>query len=212
MTITTLTPPARLDLSPNPSEGPRTREVGPGWEVLLMPEPLARLVTGTITQSAAAAAVGWVFAHAGQWGVFLPERSDDPAWPLGTTYLKAGTHVTLPPFTWGFTECDGTSGWVSQDGGPLSRPLLLHPIVALLATDTPRSVSPEPEGLTMPAACLTPAPAHAAALAPAPARPRSRGDRGERGDSGPALAEVLDLQEAEVPGTADALEHFFGDV
>ncbi|MGW2652167.1 hypothetical protein ACWC1D_00670 [Streptomyces sp. NPDC001478] len=25
----------------------------------------------------------------------------------------------------------------------------------------------------------------------------------------PALAEVLDLQEDEVPGTADALEHFF---
>ncbi|MFJ4741190.1 hypothetical protein [Streptomyces sp. NPDC088775] len=27
----------------------------------------------------------------------------------------------------------------------------------------------------------------------------------------PPLAEVLDLQEAEVPGTADALEHFFPD-
>ncbi|WP_158713643.1 hypothetical protein [Streptomyces sp. NRRL WC-3626] len=175
-----------------------------------MPEPLARLVTDTITRSAAASAVGWVFTHAGQWGVFLPERSDDPAWPPGTTYLKAGTHVTLPPFTWGFAECDGTSGWVSQDGGPLSRPLLLHPIVSLLATDVTCSASPEPEGLTMPTACLTPAPAHAAA--PAPAYPRSRGDRGERGHEGPTLAEVLDLQEAEVPHTADALDHFFGDV
>ncbi|MBC3990403.1 hypothetical protein H8N00_16270 [Streptomyces sp. AC563] len=29
---------------------------------------------------------------------------------------------------------------------------------------------------------------------------------------GPAMAEVLDLQEVDVPGTADALPHFFGDL
>ncbi|MGW3955364.1 hypothetical protein ACWEKM_31530 [Streptomyces sp. NPDC004752] len=110
-----------------------------------MAEPLARLVTDTIRGSAAASAVGRVFAHAGQWGVFLPERSDDPAWPPGTTYLKAGTHVTLPPFTWGFADHDGTSGWVSQDGDLLSRPLLLHPVVTLLATDVTGSASPAPE-------------------------------------------------------------------
>jgi hypothetical protein len=62
----------------------------------------------------------------------------------------------------------------------------------------------------MPTACLTPASVHAAA--PAPADPRSRGDRGERGHGSPTLAESLDLQEAEVPRTADALDHFFGDV
>ena len=145
MTLATLPPPARLDLSPRPAASLRTREVGPGWEILLMPEPLARLVTDTITGSAAEPAVGWIFAHASQWGVFLPEGSADPAWPAGTTYLKTGAHVTLPPFTWGFAERDGTSGWVSQDGGPFSRPLLLHPVVTHLATDVACSVSAAPE-------------------------------------------------------------------
>lgn len=145
MTLATLPPPNGLDLSPRPSAGPRTREVGPGWEVLLMPEPFARIVTDAITRSAAAHALGWIFAHDGHWGVFLPEQSDDPAWPPGTTYLKAGTRVTLPPFTWGLTDGDGTCGWVSQDGAPLSRPLLLHPIVALLAPEVTCSVSPAPE-------------------------------------------------------------------
>ncbi|MGW3955365.1 hypothetical protein ACWEKM_31535 [Streptomyces sp. NPDC004752] len=58
----------------------------------------------------------------------------------------------------------------------------------------------------MPTVCLTTAPTHAAP--PAPTYPRGRGGQG----GGPALAEVLDLQEAEVPRTADALDHFFGDV
>ncbi|MFE6412211.1 hypothetical protein ACFVOR_35355 [Streptomyces sp. NPDC057837] len=58
----------------------------------------------------------------------------------------------------------------------------------------------------MPTACLTTALSHADR--PAPERPKGLADRRE----GPALAEVLDLWEAEVPCTADALDHFFGDV
>ncbi|QKZ23891.1 hypothetical protein [Streptomyces chartreusis] len=145
-----------------------------------MPEPLARLVTAKLMRSAAASAMGWIFAHAGHWGVFLPERSNDRAWPPGTTYLKTGEHVTLPPFTWGFAECGGISGWVNQDGVPLSRPLLLHPIVTLLANDVTRSASPDPEGLAMPTTCPNTASAHTAQKSHA----RGQGAR----DAGPALA------------------------
>lgn len=54
----------------------------------------------------------------------------------------------------------------------------------------------------MSAACLASSPA--ATTAPTGEHP-ARPGRPER----PALAEVLDLQEAEVPGTAHALRHFF---
>jgi hypothetical protein len=50
----------------------------------------------------------------------------------------------------------------------------------------------------MPAACLAASPATTA-------EDPARGDQSVR----PTLAEVLDLQEVEVPGTADALQHFF---
>ncbi|MFI5822849.1 hypothetical protein ACIA8I_27705 [Streptomyces rishiriensis] len=54
----------------------------------------------------------------------------------------------------------------------------------------------------MTAACLTAAPADAAT--PDVDRPE--------GDERLPLAEVLDVQVAEVPGTANAFEHFFGDL
>ncbi|MGW1783957.1 hypothetical protein ACWCQQ_33310 [Streptomyces sp. NPDC002143] len=53
----------------------------------------------------------------------------------------------------------------------------------------------------MPAACLT------ASSAPALASATEHSER--VGHERPVLAEVLDLQEVEVPGTADALQHFF---
>ncbi|WP_153812145.1 hypothetical protein [Streptomyces sp. SUK 48] len=59
----------------------------------------------------------------------------------------------------------------------------------------------------MPTAGFSTAPAHVTASAPA----LGQGHRSDR-DEPPALAEVLDLQEAEVPRTADAIHHFFGDI
>lgn len=101
-----------------------------------MPELLAELVTHTLGENTvAASALGWTFAHAGQRGIFLPELSDDPAWPSGTTYLKTGASVTLPPFHWLLAERGGTEGWVTVDGPPLSKPLLLHPIVTVIAAE-----------------------------------------------------------------------------
>ncbi|HWU05037.1 MAG TPA: hypothetical protein VN520_01290 [Streptomyces sp.] len=133
MTLATLAtrtapdPPSDLALAVQP------RMVGPDWEVLLMPERLGRLLTSALAgRPARTAPLGWVFAHAGQWGIFLPSESDKPAWPPDTTYLKAGTSLTLPmsgatPDAW-----TSASGWVSQDGNRLSRPLLVHPVLMAL--------------------------------------------------------------------------------
>ncbi|MGW0603984.1 hypothetical protein [Streptomyces sp. NPDC002640] len=93
----------------------------------------------------AASALGWVFSYAGQRGVFLPERSDTPAWPPGTTYLHTGESVTLPPFHWQMDERDDTGGWMNLDGPPLSKPLLLHPIVTAIAADMSTCSLPAPE-------------------------------------------------------------------
>ncbi|MFI5822850.1 hypothetical protein ACIA8I_27710 [Streptomyces rishiriensis] len=139
MTLATLT--RSTTALPSRADAPGLRQVGPGWEVLLMPEPLARLVTRALAgRPVKVAALGWVFAHAGQWGIFLPEMSDDPAWPPGTTYLAAGGSVTLPPFS--RRSAEDAWGWVRLDGSPLSRPLLLHPVVTALAADLPPHVSP----------------------------------------------------------------------
>ncbi|MCX4682205.1 hypothetical protein OG413_44295 [Streptomyces sp. NBC_01433] len=54
----------------------------------------------------------------------------------------------------------------------------------------------------MTAACLTASPADTAA---------PDADHPDRDELVP-LAEALDVQVAEVPGTADAFEHFFGDL
>ncbi|WP_446044898.1 hypothetical protein [Streptomyces olivaceus] len=136
MTLATLMPRSAAEAPPHPAETSRSRQVGPGWEVLLMPMPLGRLVTAALARRPARTApLGWVFAASGQWGIFLPEESDDPAWPAETTYLKTGAHVTLPPFNQRGAERDSTSGWVSLDGSPLSRPLQLHPVLTALAAD-----------------------------------------------------------------------------
>lgn len=135
MTLATLTRPTAAQPQ-GPREGLHLRQVGPGWEILLITEPLAQLATRVLaSRPARVAALGWVFAHAGQRGIFLPEQSDDPAWPPGTTYLKTGANVTLPPFSQRWAEHDSTSGWVSLDCSPLSRPLLLHPVLTALAAD-----------------------------------------------------------------------------
>ncbi|MEW1760489.1 hypothetical protein AB0393_28755 [Streptomyces cyaneofuscatus] len=127
LTRTAPVPPPELAATAQP------QTVGPGWEVLLMPEPLGRLVVDALAgRPARTAPLGWVFTHAGRWGIFLPLQSDQPAWPSCTTYLTAGASITLPPDearskTW--PAC----GWVSRDGEQLSRPLLLHPVLTALA-------------------------------------------------------------------------------
>jgi hypothetical protein len=83
-----------------------------------------------------------MFQHAGQRGIFLPVESNDPAWPQETTYLTAGETVTLPPPSWRITGREDASGWVRLQGPLLSRPLLIHPVVTLIAADNP-CVSPE---------------------------------------------------------------------
>ncbi|MGX1632484.1 hypothetical protein ACWGUL_00260 [Streptomyces albidoflavus] len=111
-----------------------------------MPAPLAELVTHTLGENTvAASAMGWTFAHAGHRGIFLPELSDDPAWPPGTTYLKSGASVTLPPFHWRLAERGGTEGWVALNSQPLSKPMLLHPVVTLIAAELAHRAVPTPE-------------------------------------------------------------------
>ncbi|MFJ4741191.1 hypothetical protein [Streptomyces sp. NPDC088775] len=146
MTVATLPSGKAPDRPRSRDSAPRLRTAGPGWEVLLIPAPLAECVAHACERSAmAASALGWVFAHAGQWGIFLPERSDVPAWPSGTTYLKTGASVTLPPFHSRLTERDRTQGWVNLDGPPLSKPLILHPVVTRIAADMSTCASPVPE-------------------------------------------------------------------
>ncbi|WND40711.1 hypothetical protein RI578_41200 (plasmid) [Streptomyces sp. BB1-1-1] len=136
MTLATLVTRTALEPEPDLALAPRPRRVGPDWEVLLMSERLGRLLTSALAgRPARTAPLGWVFAHAGQWGIFLPPESDEPAWPPDTTYLQAGTSLTLPtpgarPDAW-----TGASGWVSRDGNRLSRPLLVHPVLTSLAAD-----------------------------------------------------------------------------
>ncbi len=142
MTLAILMPRSVPEALPHPAETPRPRQVGPGWEILLMPVPLGRLVTAALARRPARTApLGWVVATSGQWGIFLPEESDDPAWPPETTYLKSGANVILPSFSQRWTEHGGTSGWVNLDGSPLSRPLLLHPVLTALAAAQPRAAT-----------------------------------------------------------------------
>jgi hypothetical protein len=137
MPLTIFSHPATpLNLPLDRTDAPHSGQVGPGWEILLMPEPLARLTLRSLTGrpgTAATASLGWVFAHAGQWGIFLPEESDDPAWPPDATYLKAGANVTLPPWHWRIPPHHCGSGWVRQYGYPLSRPMMVHPVVTVLS-------------------------------------------------------------------------------
>lgn len=106
-----------------------------------MPEPLAQLVMARLARSAAASAIGWIFTHADRWGIFLPVESGDPAWPHGTTYLGVGESVTVPQLS----AHDNASRWINRDGPLLSRPLLVHPIVTLIAAEMSRFTSPAPE-------------------------------------------------------------------
>ncbi|MCQ1577138.1 hypothetical protein [Streptomyces parvus] len=112
-----------------------------------MPARLARLARRTFARStASASALGWMFAHSGHCGIFLPEESGDPAWPPATTYLQTGETVTLPPPARRVTDWeDASSGWAGLDGPLLSRPLLVHPILTLIAAETPYALPvPEP--------------------------------------------------------------------
>jgi hypothetical protein len=120
-------------------DAPWTRPVGPGWDVVLIPEAIARRAVRALDR-VRLDAVGTVFAHHGTWGFFVPEQSDDPEWPDGITYRSAGSTVVLPPLSPG-----PGSGWVRarHDGRLLTRPLLLHPVVSQVTT-TDSSTCPDP--------------------------------------------------------------------
>lgn len=107
-------------------------------------QALGQLMTGALAgRPTRTAPLDWVFARGCEWGIFLPAESDDPAWPPGTTYLKAGTSLTLPPIRLRPDVRTGASAWVSWDGNLLSRPLLLHPILTALAAVQPRPTALE---------------------------------------------------------------------
>ncbi|MDJ0342770.1 hypothetical protein QMK19_22980 [Streptomyces sp. H10-C2] len=81
--------------------------------------------------------VGGVFSVEDRWGFFVPSRSQEPPWPAATTYLTEGSFVTVPPAHWQYTDDPNRPGWVRQrpDGGLLTAPLLLHPIVAAISDE-----------------------------------------------------------------------------
>lgn len=98
-----------------------------------MPVSLARPVVHRLDRTTAAAdAVGWVFTTGSHWGFFLPDGSDDPVWPSGTTYLKPETCL-LSPVERQLPQRDGEYQWVRRTGPPISRPLPLHVVVSLIA-------------------------------------------------------------------------------
>jgi hypothetical protein len=102
-------------------------EVGPDWEVLLLPRQLARQVISLTNRSRSAdTAIGWAFADGPRWGIFLPPGSQTPRWPACTTYLATGATVTLP----GRNPHGPGPHWVRRtESRLLSHPLLLHPLV-----------------------------------------------------------------------------------
>lgn len=108
---------------------PWQRPVGPAWEVVLVPERIARPAVQALDELSPAL-LGAVFSIQGRWGFFVPEESAGPPWPAGTRYLQTGAALTLPPACWkNATSSD--AGWVRRppDGRLLTPPLILHPMV-----------------------------------------------------------------------------------
>lgn len=131
----TATLPARHSVAPRLQsvelpEVPWERSVGAGWEVVLIPQRVARIAVQAL-DAVWRDLVGAVFAIEGSWGFFVPEESDEPEWPHPARYLRSGTTVTLPPAHWMCAAGSGP-GWVRrpEDGRLLTPPLVLHPMVA----------------------------------------------------------------------------------
>ncbi|MFE0055416.1 hypothetical protein [Streptomyces sp. NPDC059003] len=101
-----------------------------GFDVVLVPEQHAQEAVGHLDRLELRP-VGAVFAIDGQWGFFLPEGSNEPAWPSSVQYFGAGTSVTVPPASWSRTDPSAGSGWVRRrrNGRIFTPPLLLHSIV-----------------------------------------------------------------------------------
>lgn len=117
---------------------PWQRPVGPGWEVVLVPEHTARPAAQALA-GLSPDLVGAVFSIQGRWGFFVPEESDVPRWPAGIRYLKAGVTVTLPPACWKRPWTGTGPGWVHRPAGGrlLTPPLLLHPMVSAVSHPAP---------------------------------------------------------------------------
>ncbi|MEU0843928.1 hypothetical protein ABZ370_31250 [Streptomyces sp. NPDC005962] len=185
----------------NLHDAPWQREVGPGWDVVLVPEQVAHravVALGALSTNP----VGAVFAIHGVWGFFLPPESDIPPWPARVQYLRSGSQVTLPPSCWTRDQSGSGSGWVRSrsDGHLLTPPLMLHPIVAALCC---------PRGGRRPIRALGCSREDITVKPPPPAVGPGRDEARADADALRSLAVALDVHEAEVPGTADAFRTFF---
>jgi hypothetical protein len=128
---------ARLLVDRLPFIAPAALPVGPGFEVVLMPEAQARRALGDLDRLIELDPVEFVFVFAvdDRWGFFVPEESAQPSWPADVEYLKAGSVVTVPPAHWRHGTCQAGTGWVRRrcDGRLFPPPLILHPILAAIS-------------------------------------------------------------------------------
>ncbi|MEV8333866.1 hypothetical protein [Streptomyces niveus] len=107
---------------------PGSLAIGPTFEIVLVPEMTARRAVSQLDRIEPSI-VGCVFAVDGLWGFVFPDESNEPSWPQGTTYLRVGETVTVPPARWQYVERE--TGWVRRRGThPFIPPLLLHQSVA----------------------------------------------------------------------------------
>jgi hypothetical protein len=116
--------------------------VGPGWEVVRVPETLARQAVARLDRLSSDL-VGAVCAIGGWWSFFVPEGSNDPQWPEPAAYLASGAAVTLPPASWERNAAARGARWVRRchQGRVFTAPLFLY-----LAVTAPAGTS-LPEGL-----------------------------------------------------------------
>ena len=109
-------------------------QVGPGWEVVRVPEMQARQAVARL-DCLDSGLVGAVCATGGWWSFFVPEDSDDPPWPEPAVYLASGAAVTLPPASWARNAAARGAGWVRRcrQGRLFTAPLFLHLAVTVSA-------------------------------------------------------------------------------
>jgi hypothetical protein len=116
---------------------PTALPVGPGFEVVLIPEQVARHTVSRLDRLQLE--VGAVVAVSGCWGFFVLPESDGVSlsWPTAIEYLEVGSRVTLPPAHWPITvPGSGRTGWIRQqhDGRMFTSSLMLHTVAAAVCT------------------------------------------------------------------------------
>ncbi|MER5549543.1 hypothetical protein ABT072_45900 [Streptomyces sp. NPDC002589] len=116
-----------------------TLPVGPGFEVVLINEDLARQAVALLDRMELSVdPVGAVCAVEGRWAFFLPEESDIPAWPAHTQYLSCGTTLPLPPIPGTSPAPINSTRWIRWQplGRVITAPLLLQLAVNAVAPCT----------------------------------------------------------------------------